>query len=321
MRPHSIILKTVLSVTTFLMPASAQDSGPYPAIDPATDMIEGQADAPVTLLTYVSPACIHCINLMDELSSGALLQFINSGDLRIVVRQVPTGMPPAPEGATDEVIANALRLSNLISIASKCVYEQSSMSVLINWKYIHLYTRGGAARDDSGVANWPYLDTRQLQEFFQWFWTQERVESQQELAACIDDPAVRRSLFAEVIQAEDEFLAVAPDGWNLPVVILDGQTIDWNGANTTEGRLTLESAVQAAVSAAQNSPSVSAYEQCRREEFVKTYWRMSPEDVPAMIDGINDPSARPSGLPTSRSYWLEVSDIWGLTEYACARYK
>lgn len=321
MRPHNLILATVLSVTTFLMPASAQETNPYPAADPSVDMIEGLMDAPVTMTVYVSPACGHCLTLMRALTQGVAREQLGAGNLRIVVRELPSIRPNAPESATDEMRANAERVTNMLAVASRCVHRQDATWVMGQWVGVQAYVSGNAPQS-SGLRQWPYISNQELTDFAAYFRSQARPISQDELMACYEDANVSAPIVAAIQQTTSDFYDATSGGFTLPLIYVGDQPVDWSSSRPLAERIeALNTAIEAAASNSISEPSVTPYEQCRREEFVKTYWRMSPEDVPAMISGINNPSARPSGLPTSRSYWSEVSDIWGLTEYACARFR
>jgi protein-disulfide isomerase len=80
--------------------------GPMPPIDKATyvppqaelmapgplgERVLGKADAPVTVIEYVSLTCPHCANFQKNLFPRMKKEFIDTGRVRYIVREFPIG--------------------------------------------------------------------------------------------------------------------------------------------------------------------------------------------------------------------------------------
>jgi protein-disulfide isomerase len=81
-------------------------AGPTPPIDKATyvpphqelmapgplgDRVLGKADAPITVIEYVSLTCPHCANFQKHLFPRFKKEFIDTGRVRYIVREFPIG--------------------------------------------------------------------------------------------------------------------------------------------------------------------------------------------------------------------------------------
>src|SRR4029450_5686348 len=83
--------------------------GAAPAIDkrtyvpPQTDLMApgplgeralGKADAPITVIEYVSLTCPHCANFQKTVFPRVKKEVTDTGKARFIVRGVPVGRPP-----------------------------------------------------------------------------------------------------------------------------------------------------------------------------------------------------------------------------------
>jgi protein-disulfide isomerase len=86
--------------------ACGGSAGPMPPIDKATyvppqaelmapgplgERVIGKATAPVTVIEYVSLTCPHCANFQKHLFPRVKKEFIDTGKVRLIVREFPIG--------------------------------------------------------------------------------------------------------------------------------------------------------------------------------------------------------------------------------------
>jgi protein-disulfide isomerase len=95
-----LILTLALAVAP--MAAVAQTPAAPPAVT-SSDRIMGRADAPVTVIEYASLVCSHCGDWHRTVYPEFKRQFIDTGRVRLVFRDLPT--PPAPVAARAAGIA------------------------------------------------------------------------------------------------------------------------------------------------------------------------------------------------------------------------
>lgn len=65
---------------------------------PLPDMVLGEADAPVTIVEYMSLTCPHCASFHNETFAAVKEKYIDSGQVRFIVRDFPFD-PRAAAGA------------------------------------------------------------------------------------------------------------------------------------------------------------------------------------------------------------------------------
>ena len=87
---------TLGAVTLFAANAGAQDSGApatNPGIERPGDRAIGDADAPLLMIEYASVACPHCAHWYDINWPMVSDEFIDTGEVRFVLREMLTGEP------------------------------------------------------------------------------------------------------------------------------------------------------------------------------------------------------------------------------------
>ena len=80
------------------MPAAAQQALPVPPVSPA-DRVLGAAEAPVTVIVYASFTCPHCAEFHETALAPIKSRFIDTGQARLVYRDLPTGPQALSEPA------------------------------------------------------------------------------------------------------------------------------------------------------------------------------------------------------------------------------
>lgn len=97
-------LLTLLAMLTVAPAAGAQSTATagLPAVS-ATDRVLGRATAPVTVIEYASLVCSHCGEWHETVYPQFKRQFIDTGKVRFVFRDLPTA--PAQVGARAAGIA------------------------------------------------------------------------------------------------------------------------------------------------------------------------------------------------------------------------
>ena len=161
-------LLLMLALVAAPLSASAQTAPGLPAVS-ATDRVLGRADAPVTVIEYASFVCNHCANWHTTVLPSFKARFIDTGQVRLVYRNLPT--PPAQVAARAAGIARCAVPARFFDVASSFMTGQQAIidgAPLADW-----YAAGVAA---SG-----------------------RTEAQ--IDACLADPATLNGIRAEVAGA------------------------------------------------------------------------------------------------------------------------
>ncbi|MEZ5897687.1 MAG: DsbA family protein [Parvularculaceae bacterium] len=95
-------------------PADATEtSGPEAAALKPTDMVLGDAAAPVTLIEYASVTCPHCATFHETMLPNIKEKYIDTGKVKLVFREYPT--PPA-------------EFSLIGSLMARCAAEKADAS-------------------------------------------------------------------------------------------------------------------------------------------------------------------------------------------------
>lgn len=75
-------------VAALATPAMAQEASVSSEAARVPDMVLGQEDAPVTVVEYASFTCPHCANFHDEVFAKMKADYIDTGKVRFVYREV-----------------------------------------------------------------------------------------------------------------------------------------------------------------------------------------------------------------------------------------
>ena len=90
-------IAAIAGAVVFAAPAFAQDEVAAPASDPGVeregDWTLGEADAPLLMIEYASVACPHCAHWYEENWAMLTDEFISTGEVRFVLREMLTGEP------------------------------------------------------------------------------------------------------------------------------------------------------------------------------------------------------------------------------------
>ena len=149
-------------------PATAQVA-PVPAVA-SGERVLGRADAPVTVIEYASFTCPHCAEWAHAVLPAFKTRWIDTGQVRLVYRDLPT--PPG-------------EASILAAKLSRCAAPDKAFDV------IHLlFAQQGAARTMRWPAGW-FLNAVEVSG-----------RSGQEIADCIEDPATVAAFEADLAAAE-----------------------------------------------------------------------------------------------------------------------
>ena len=106
MRRHLLAL-AVLATTASSGSALAADVPPVTA----ADRVLGRADAPVTVIEYASFTCSHCAAFHNEVLPAFKARFIDSGQVRLVYRNLPTAPVNVAAAASAVAVCAAPDLS------------------------------------------------------------------------------------------------------------------------------------------------------------------------------------------------------------------
>ena len=184
-RRLALALALSLSTASFGAPAWAAD--PVPAVT-ANDRILGRVDAPVTVIEYASFTCPHCAAWHNDVLPAFKARFIDTGQVRLVFRDLPT--QPARVAATVAGIARCAEPARFFDVAASLMRGQAAA----------LTTNDARSWYDAAVA------------------ASGRTED--EIKACLDDPATMTNLRASMAGAE------AAGVNRTPTFFVDGKMVD-----------------------------------------------------------------------------------------------
>ncbi len=165
----TLIRTLFLALALLIAPpvASAQTSAP-PAVTSA-DRVLGRADAPVTVIEYASFVCSHCAHWHTTVLPGFKTRFIDTGQVRLVFRDLPTS--PVQVGARAAGIGRCAAPGRFFDVARSLMTGQAAII-------------GGAP-----VATW-YADAIAVSG-----------RTQAQMDACLADPATLASIRADMAGA------------------------------------------------------------------------------------------------------------------------
>jgi len=89
-----LVALTLLAAT----PASAQQALPVPPVS-AADRVLGATEAPVTVIVYASFTCPYCAEFHETALAPIKARFIDTGQARLIYRDLPTGPQALSEPA------------------------------------------------------------------------------------------------------------------------------------------------------------------------------------------------------------------------------
>lgn len=150
-------------------PAPAAPPSTPPVASLASDRILGSAQAPVTVIEYASFTCPHCAVWTNEVLPEFKTRFIDTGQVRLIYRDLPTN--PAP------IATAAAKLS-------RCVAPDKAFAVIER-----LMAQQAVARS----LNYPTS----------WFANAAAVGGRppEEVTACVQDPATQAAFDADLESA------------------------------------------------------------------------------------------------------------------------
>jgi protein-disulfide isomerase len=158
----------MLALVAAPLSASAQTATGLPAVS-ATDRVLGRADAPVTVIEYASFVCNHCANWHTTVLPSFKARFIDTGQVRLVYRNLPTN--PAQVAARAAGIARCAVPARFFDVASAFMTGQQAII------------------DGAPLADW----------FSAGVAASGRTEA--EIDACLADPATLDGIRAEIAGA------------------------------------------------------------------------------------------------------------------------
>lgn len=119
---RTLMLATALTAAPLAV--AAQTPGTPPAVS-AADRVLGRADAPVTVIEYASFSCSHCAHWHTTILPAFKTRFIDTGQVRLVFRNLPT--PPVEVAARAAGIARCAAPARFFDVASSLMSGQRAV--------------------------------------------------------------------------------------------------------------------------------------------------------------------------------------------------
>ncbi len=116
-------LLLALALTAAPMAASGQSAAP-PAVSSA-DRVLGREDAPVTVIEYASFVCSHCAHWHTSVLPTFKARFIDTGQVRLVFRNLPTS--PVQVGARAAGIGRCAAPDRFFDVATSLMTGQAAI--------------------------------------------------------------------------------------------------------------------------------------------------------------------------------------------------
>ena len=120
---RSVILAAILAAAPLAVSAQTTAAPPPPVS--ATDRVLGRADAPVTVIEYASFVCSHCAHWHTTILPTFKERFIDTGQVRLVFRNLPTA--PAPVAARAAGIARCAVPARFFDVAASLMRGQAAV--------------------------------------------------------------------------------------------------------------------------------------------------------------------------------------------------
>ncbi len=174
---------------------SMTDKGPA-----LTDIVLGEADAPVTLIEYASWTCPACLQFHEDVIPMLKSEYIETGKVRLIFREFPT--PPASLSVVGFTLARCAGAENYFTVLDDLFANQT--------RILNLIRSGGdveKAMRDIGAAHG---------------------QSGTSYDACLQDEAVRSAIIDAVTRGDSEGVT------STPTLFINGQKIpgfDWRNAD------------------------------------------------------------------------------------------
>lgn len=190
-------------------------------VDPAQDIILGEADAPLELVIYDSTGCPPCLGHMETSLADLREEYVADGQLRIVFRTVPIAFRRI-EGTSEEERRAAYGLSDALARNLLCHAENRGPD-----GYVQALTLLIEARSESvsptALANWPYLNTDNQNALIGALQRNGGI-APQELGACLQGPL--NATFTATFERNTEALAAVNNGQvSVPAWFLNSERI------------------------------------------------------------------------------------------------
>lgn len=193
-------------------------------IDEETDIILGDKDAPHEMVAYFSPGCIHCLKLYSESFPEIKSKYIDTGDIRYVIRAVPNILPLKKDEDGKVTRFNiAKEHSNLIATTLRCTdhYKRPEAYYKAFDTVIEAVNIG---KDQDPSAIWPYYGEEAIKKTFYHIGRYGQL-SPEEYETCIKDPL--QSQFSKVFMSNDRMLTRTFGIKTLPAYFIDGEYIEF----------------------------------------------------------------------------------------------
>lgn len=173
--------------------APAQRTGTVPASMPS-DRVLGRADAPITIIEYASFTCSHCANFSNQVLPELKSRYIDTGKAKLIFRDLPTA--PVQVSASLAAMARCAAPGRFFAVTD---YLMAGQEAAFRSSDINGWMRGAIP-------------------------VSQRTE--QELLQCMQDPALRETMNADIQAAQDAGVTGTPtlyvNGQRVAVPSLEG---------------------------------------------------------------------------------------------------
>lgn len=163
-----LLVLFALGPIAILAPAAqAGSQGASASLPPVTaaDRVLGRADAPVTMIEYASFTCSHCAHWNNDVFPAFKAQFIDTGKVKLVFRDLPTD--PQQYSMAAALIGRCAAPGKFFDVAKSLFAGQAALA-----------TGGGRAWFDNAIV--------------------ASGRTQAEIEACFDEPAKQQALTADI---------------------------------------------------------------------------------------------------------------------------
>lgn len=121
----TLVRRALIALFLLAIPMGAMaQTAPPPAVT-AADRVLGRADAPVTVIEYASFTCSHCAHWHTAILPGFKARFIDTGQVRLVFRNLPT--PPVEVAARAAGIGRCAAPERFFDVAGTLMSGQAAL--------------------------------------------------------------------------------------------------------------------------------------------------------------------------------------------------
>ncbi len=196
---------------------------PEHKVDEQQDIIIGSKDAPHEMIIYTSPGCYPCLRLFGLSHQIIKERYVDSGNLRLVFRQVPGIVPfVKDEDGGTKIFKRGQSNSALAAISARCANHYLGDKGYTDTLY-YLYAALNENVPGPQLQAWPHYNDTTIQKIFFAIGKKGQV-SKEQYETCLAEPMKSDTL--KILNRNADIFSKDLGQKTLPAYYLDGKKLD-----------------------------------------------------------------------------------------------